>query len=81
MCVCVKKLKMRNISCLYVRERVEMIERVKSECELEYIERLDEDSQLNILIGIGWRKQSKQIREIVLEYIRKAYDIRKRYIA
>ena len=66
---------------MYVKERIEMIERIKKECEIEYLESVDEDSQMNILIGIGWRKKSQQIREIVLDYIRKAYDIRKRYIA
>ena len=66
---------------MYVRQRVEMIERIKSECEIDDIERLDEDSQMNILIGIGWRNKSKEIRKIVLDYMRKAYDIRKRFIA
>ena len=36
---------------------------------------------MNILIGRGWRKKGTEIREIVLEYIFKAYDIRKKYIA
>ena len=58
-----------------------MIERIKSECEIDDIERLDEDSQMNTLIGIGWRNKSKEIRKIVLDYMRKACDIRKRFIA
>ena len=66
---------------MYVRQRVEMIERIKSEQEIDDIERLDEDSQMNILIGIGWRNKSKEIRKIVLDYMRKAYDIRERFIA
>jgi hypothetical protein len=65
---------------MYVRERVKMFERIREECELEYVEEMNEEWQLNILIGIGWRKQSKDIREIVIEYIRKAFEIRKRYV-
>ena len=40
---------------------------------------MEEEWQLNILIGIGWRKKSKKIREIVFDYLKKAYEIRKRY--
>jgi hypothetical protein len=65
---------------MYVRERIEMFERLKKECELEDIERMNEEWQMNILIGVGWRKKGKEIREIVLKYIMKAYEIRKRYI-
>ena len=57
-----------------------MFERIKDECELEYVEEMDEEWQMNVLIGIGWRKKSKRIREIVLEYVCKAYEIRKRYV-
>jgi hypothetical protein len=64
---------------MYVRERAAMFERIREECKLEYVESMDEEWQMNVLIGIGWRKESRKIREIVLEYIRKAYDIRKRY--
>ena len=65
---------------MYVRERARMFERIREECELEHAESMDEDWQLQGLIGIGWRKKSKQIRRIVLEYIRKAYEIRKKYV-
>ena len=69
------------LSCpMYVRERVKMFNRIRQECELEYVEEMNEEWQLNVLIGIGWRKQSKHIREIVIEYIRQAYEIRKRYV-
>jgi hypothetical protein len=64
---------------MYVRERVEMFERIKRECELEYIENMEKDKQLDILIGIGWRKKGREIRKIVLKYMRKAFVIRKRY--
>ena len=40
---------------------------------------MEKDKQLEILIGIGWRKKGREIRKIVLKYIRKAYEIRKRY--
>jgi hypothetical protein len=62
---------------MYVRERVKMFDKIKNECQLENIERLDEDKQLDLLIGIGWRKKEKEIRSIVLEYICKALEIRK----
>ena len=64
---------------MYVRERVEMFERIKSECELENIENMDEEWQLNLLIGIGWRNKEIEISEIVVDYIRKANEIRKKY--
>ena len=65
---------------MYVSERVNMFNRIREECNLEHLERLDEDKQIDVLIGIGWRKKEKEIREIVLEYIRKAFDIRKRLV-
>ena len=65
---------------MYVKERVDMFARIREECELEYVESMDEEWQLNILIGIGWRGKEKEIREIVIEYIRKANEIRKKYI-
>ena len=49
------------------------------ECELDYVESMDEEWQLNILIGIGWRGIERDIREIVIEYIRKANEIRNNY--
>ena len=57
-----------------------MFERIKEECELYYVESMDEDKQLDILVGIGWRKKGREIRDIVLEYMKKAYKIRKRYV-
>ena len=55
---------------MYVSERVEMFRRIREDCELEHAEDMNEDWQMNILIGIGWRKS---------EYIRKAFEIKKRY--
>lgn len=65
---------------MYVRERVKMFERIRRECELEHIEEMNQDWQLNILIGIGWRNKERVIRDIVIEYIREANKIRSRYI-
>ena len=63
-----------------MRERVEMFTKIREECELEYVENMNEEWQLNVLIGIGWKNKGKEIREIVVEYIRKANEIRNRYI-
>ena len=56
-----------------------MFKRLREECRLEYAESMEENWQMNVLIGVGWKKENRKIREIVLEEIRKAYDIRKRY--
>ena len=64
---------------MYAREQT-MFSRIAVECELEYVESMEEEWQMNVLIGIGWRKKGREIREIVLEYIRKAYEIRRRYV-
>ena len=64
---------------MYVRERAQMFARIREECELEYVESMDEEWQIELLIGIGWRKKGKEIREIVVDYIRKANEIRKKY--
>ena len=54
----------------YMKERIEMYERIKAKIvELDYIENMDEEWQLNILIGVGRRKKGKEIRSIVLNYI------------
>ena len=54
-----------------------MYERIK---EVE-IDQMNEDSKLQILIGIGWRKKEKEIRRIVLSYIKQALKIRKKFIS
>ena len=41
---------------------------------------MDEEWQMNVLIGVGWRKKGVKIKKIVLEYIRKASEIRKMYV-
>ena len=64
---------------MYASERVEMYERIKEVCELE-IDQMNEDSKLQVLIGIGWRNKEKEIRRIVLDYIKKASKIRKKFI-
>ena len=64
----------------YVSERGRMFARIRQECKLEYLECMDQESQLHVLIGIGWRKEGRKIREIVLEYMRKANVIRKKYV-
>jgi len=65
---------------MYVRERVQMFAKIREECKLEYIENMDDEWQLNILIGVGWKEKGKQVREIVVDYLRKANEIRKKYI-
>ena len=71
---------------MYVRERVEMFERIKRLGQnLDDIEIRDEETQLDILIGRGTsirgekQETEKKIREIVLDYIHKADKIRNRY--
>jgi hypothetical protein len=56
----------------YVKERIEMFEKIKNEAEgeLDYIENMNEEWQIQFLIGVGWNKKGKEIRKIV-EYIRK----------
>ena len=39
---------------------------------------MSEEDQLQILIGIGTKEE--EIRDIVLDYMKKAYEIRKNYI-
>jgi len=65
---------------MYVREREEMFRKIRERCEIDNVERLDEEYQLQILIGVGLREKEREIREIVLDYMKKAYEIRKRYI-
>jgi hypothetical protein len=83
-CLCeeVENEKHFILACsMYVIERAVMFNKISEEIsELNYIESMEDEWQLNILIGIGWRKKSKEIREIVLDYIKKAYEIRERYI-
>ena len=57
-----------------------MFERIKEiEESLDDIERRDEDSQLDILIGRGW-KDKTEIRKIVLDYMNKADRERRRLL-
>ena len=64
----------------YGSERARMFVRIREECQLEYVEFMDEEWQLHVLIGVGWRKKERKVREIVLEYMRKAYEVRKKYV-
>ena len=83
MCLCGEVEDERHflLACpMYVRERIHMFERIKRECELDYVENMDEEWQLNILIGIGWRNKEMEIKNIVVEYILKAKEIRKKYV-
>jgi len=82
-CLCeeVENEKHFLLACpMYVRERVQMFAKIREECNLEYIENMDDEWQLNILIGVGWKEKGKQVREIVVDYLRKANEIRKKYI-
>ena len=65
---------------MYVRERVEMFERIREETEIGDIERWEEISILRVLIGVEGRKEGRKVRSIVLDYMRKAYEIRSRYV-
>ena len=62
----------------YVKERVEMFERIREECKIVAIDEMSEEDQLQILIGVGTKEE--EIRDIVLDYLKKAYEIRKKYI-
>ena len=64
------------VCCLYEQERAEMFQK---RCEVD-VAKEDEEHQIQILIGVGWRKKGKEIKAIVLDYMKKAYEIRKRYI-
>ena len=74
-CLCqeVENEKHFILACpMYVVERANMFCRIREEIsELEYVENMEEEWQLNLLIGIGWRKKNKEIREIVLDYLKK----------
>ena len=63
---------------MYVCERVEMFNRIRNEGNLD-VEQMDQDNQMQILIGIGWKDKEKQIRNFVLQYMKKAYEKRKIY--
>ena len=65
---------------IYVRERAKMFDQIRDRCQLEYAETMDEDWQLDVLIGHGWKEKGKEIREIVLEYMKKANEIRSRFL-
>ena len=64
----------------YVRERAHMFEQIRQDCELVEVEQMSEEWQLQILIGIGWKSKEKEIRRIVLDYTKKAYEIRKKFV-
>ena len=58
----------------------EEVERKTLSISMSHIENMDDEWQLNILIGVGWKEKGKQVREIVVDYLRKANEIRKKYI-
>ena len=62
---------------MYVRERVQMFAKIREECKLEYIENMDDEWQLNILIGEDGKKKESKLEKY---YLRKANEIRKKYI-
>ena len=83
MCLCqvVEDEKHFLLECpMYVREREKMFVQIRERCQLEYVDIMDKDWQIEIMIGAGMTKKGKEIREIVLEYIKKANEIRNRYI-
>ena len=64
----------------YARERARMFVRIKQECEIRNIEYMDEEWQFHTLIGVGYRDKNKEIRKIVINYIKEANKIRKQYV-
>ena len=64
----------------YARERARMFIRIKQECKIANIEYMDEEWQFHILIGVGYRDRNKEIRKIVINYIKEANKIRKQYV-
>ena len=48
---------------MYVRERAEMLERIRDECKIVAIGEMTEDDQLQILIGIGTKEE--EIRDSI----------------
>ena len=44
-----------------------MLSQIRERCRLEHAEMMDEDWQVDILIGHGWKKKGKEIRERGLE--------------
>ena len=52
---------------MYARERANMFKQIRVRCQLENVEIMDEECQLDLLIGHGWKNKSKEIREVVLE--------------
>jgi len=70
---------------MYVGERTEMFEKIRQECsntEVYNIEIINEEEQLGVLIGqrVEIEKEREKIQSIVMEYMRKANNIRKKYI-
>ena len=62
MCLCeqVEDEKHFLLACpMYVRERARMYARISEECELEHVESMDEEWQIQLLIGGGWREKNK----------------------
>ena len=64
---------------MYVKERVKMFEKIRQECKLEYVESMNEDWQLGVLIGQGLRNNRDKIQNTVMEYMKNANKIRKIY--
>ena len=63
----------------YLVEREKMFEEIRERCEVD-IAAEENRVILNKMIGEGIIDKGKQMREIVLEYMKKANRIRKRYV-
>ena len=65
---------------MYVRERAKMYERIRQDCKLEYVEIMNEEWQMGVLIGQKLEQDREKIQGIVMDYMKNANNIRKIYI-
>ena len=57
-----------------------MFDKIKNEVNIENIENMPDDWQIQFVLGVGWKEKGKEIRKIICQYIKKAYEIRNKYI-
>jgi hypothetical protein len=70
------------LTCIkYEDVREEMYDRISEECEIDHLEERDETEQIQIVLGtVERRRKGKELRRIVVDYIKKANEIRQRYV-
>ena len=64
----------------YIKERINMFDKIKNEVNIENIENMPDDWQIQFILGVGWKEKGNEIRKIICQYIKKAYEIRNKYI-